>query len=159
LTAEVTDFHFTFDRVIRDLTDELFGHKDLDMAQNIYQVPNKREVAYLSLGWDIRGSVSGFYDNLVGKKISTEVITAHQFPEEWIKTPAQFKTEIITHMNKRCRFDELAKSQHDPATLKVIRNIGTNLTPIREDKIRNLMKHSALLTEVQLRLYCPSLFS
>ncbi|WP_454801426.1 AAA family ATPase [Mucilaginibacter phyllosphaerae] len=30
LTAEVTDFHYTFDRVIRDLTDELFGNKDLD---------------------------------------------------------------------------------------------------------------------------------
>ncbi|WP_454801402.1 patatin-like phospholipase family protein [Mucilaginibacter phyllosphaerae] len=152
-------YNNTFTLLLRTVETFMLRIKNFQMAQNIYQVPNKRQVAYLSLGWDIGGSVSGFYDNLVGKKISTEVTTAHQFPEEWIKTPAQFKAEIITHMNKRCRFDELAKSQHDPATLKIIRNIGTNLTPIREDKIRNLMKHSALLTEVQLRLYCPSLFS
>lgn len=152
-------YNNTFTLLLRTVETFMVRIKNFQMAQNIYQMPNKREVAYLSLSWDIGGSVTGFYDNLVGKKISSDVTTAHQLPDEWVLEPTQFKKEIIAHMNKRCHFDELSNQQQDATDLNIIRNVGTNLTPIKEDKIRKLMKHSAMLTEVQLRLYCPTLFN
>jgi len=152
-------YNNTFTLLLRTVETFMLRIKNFQMAQNIYQIPNKREVAYLSLSWDIESSVTGFYDNLKGKKISSEVINAHQIPVEWIKEHLKFKKEIIEHMSKRCRFDELIKFKQDAKDLNIIRNIGTNLTPIKEDKIRKLMKHSAMLTEVQLRLYCPTLFN
>jgi len=151
-------YNNTFTLLLRTVETFMVRIKNFQMAQNIYQIPNKKEVAYLSLSWDIGGSVVGFYDNLVGKKISGEVATAHQLPADWVLQPTQFKQEIIAHMNKTCHFDELNNLRHDAPDLNVIRSIGTNLTPIKEDKIRKLMKHSAMLTEVQLRLYCPTLF-
>jgi len=152
-------YNNTFTLLLRTVETFMVRIKNFQMAQNIYQIPNKREVAYLSLSWDIAGSVTGFYDNLVGKKIFADVTIAHELPDEWVQMPTQFKKEIIDHMNKRCHFDELSKTQQNATDLNIIRNIGTNLTPIKEDKIRKLMKHSAMLTEVQLRLYCPTLFS
>jgi len=152
-------YNNTFTLLLRTVETFMVRIKNFQMAQNIYQIPNKKEVAYLSLSWDIDGSVTGFYDNLLGKKISVEVTTAHGLPDEWVQMPTQFKRDIINHMNKRCQFDELSKTQQNATDLNIIRNIGTNLTPIKEDKIRKLMKHSAMLTEVQLRLYCPTLFS
>jgi NTE family protein len=152
-------YNNTFTLLLRAVETFMVRIKNFQMAQNIYQIPNKREVAYLSLSWDIGGSVTGFYDNLVGKKISGEVTTAHQLPDEWVKEPLKFKKEIIAHMNERCCFDELNRIQQNDTDLSIIRNIGTNLTPIKEDKIKKLMKHSAMLTEVQLRLYCPTLFN
>ena len=40
----------------------------------------------------------------------------------------------------------------------IARNISTNLTPLTDQEISYLSGHAEVLTEVQVKLYCPSLF-
>ena len=43
--------------------------------------------------------------------------------------------------------------------LNVARNVSTNLKTLSKDQINYLMIHAKSLTELQLRLYCPLIFT
>ncbi len=58
--------------------------KKFQMLDNMYQPghSNKRELAFISLGWDLEKCIPGFVDNLRKNNISQGVIDAHQIPNE-----------------------------------------------------------------------------
>ncbi len=152
-------YNNTFTLLLRTVDTFMVRIKNFQMAQNIFQTPNRREVAYQSLGWDIDNCVSGFYRSLAERKISEEVIKLHKIPQEWINSIVEFKVEIVQHLQKRCNIEQIKSLSLNDGELAVVRNVGTNLTNLPEKIVRNLGRHAADLTEVQLRLYCPTLFT
>jgi len=131
--------------------------KNFQMMQNIYQKPNQREIAYQSLGWDLENCVPGFYNDMVAGNISAAVLTAHQFPQNWIQAPKDFKPQIVQHMEERCQVKSILARALPADRLQKIRNIGTNLTRIKPALVNDMIIHAENLTELQVRLYCPSL--
>lgn len=149
----------TFTLLLRTVDTFMVRIKNFQMAQNIFKIPIKREVAYQSLGWDLENSVPGFFKNLKAGNISNEVIVHHQLKDEWIKSPHKFEKEILVHMENRCLINEIKKHSLNADELISIRSVGTNLKALPEVQVKNLIRHAADLTEIQLRLYCPSLFN
>jgi NTE family protein len=45
------------------------------------------------------------------------------------------------------------------AEKKIARSVGTNLTALSKSQVDCLMKQAECLTELQLKLYCPTLIS
>lgn len=150
-------YNNTFTLLLRTMETFMARIKNFQMMQNIYQVPNKREIAYLSLGWDLENCLPGFYDNLKSGNIVPEVLTTHQLPKEWIKNPGLFKDQILVYIQERCHVNEIIAKGLPKDRLQKIRNIGTNLTPIKRALIVDMITHAENLTELQIRLYCPNL--
>ena len=131
--------------------------KNFQMANNIFLKPNKREVAYQSIGWDLDKCLPGFYENLVKGYLPASVTSAHELPEAWVKEPAKYKEDILKYMDARCHVAEIVARGLDATQLAGIRNIGTNLTPIKEGLVKDMITHAENTTELQVRLYCPSI--
>jgi NTE family protein len=150
-------YNNTFTLLLRTVDTFMARIKNFQMMQNIYQVPNKREIAYLSLGWDLENCLPGFYDNLKTGNIAPVVLAAHQLPEDWIKAPALHKDQITQYMEQRCQVQEILAKALPKDRLQKIRQIATNLTRIKRELVQDMIIHAANLTELQIRLYCPSL--
>jgi NTE family protein len=131
--------------------------KNAQMVTDIYQ-NNKlynKEVAYLSLGWDVENAIPGFIRNLKNGDIPQALIDHHHLDPLWVKDPEKYKSEITDHLEKETGYSQIIKP--DPEEIKIARAVGTNLTPLSKHEIAALMKQAAALTEIQIRLYCPSL--
>lgn len=132
--------------------------KNFQMMQNLYQKATIKEIAYQSLGWEVESCVTGFYDNLVQGNIPKHTLKLHDIPEEYLVNPKDFRTEILEILNKISHVEELGERGLSKDKVEIIRGIGTNLTPIKKELILDMIKYCGNLTEIQLRLYCPSLF-
>lgn len=132
--------------------------KNFQMIQNIYENFSDREIAYQSLGWDLNGCIPGFVDNMISKNINIKVINVHSIPEKWEIDPKQYRAEIENLLHKNCEVESIKAGCLTDEKLNKIRAIGTNLTPLKADLIDDMIIHASKLTELQLRLYCPSLF-
>lgn len=133
--------------------------KNVQMITDVYQnhsLANK-EVAYLSLGWDADNCIPGFVRNLKSGDVPDAVIARHGLKDEWIQHPEQYEKEIAGKLSENIKYETIVKP--DKAELSLARGVGTNLTPLKLPEIRALMKQAAALTEIQIRLYCPSLYS
>lgn len=133
--------------------------KNFQMTQDLYDNTElgKRQIAYLSLGWNLEQCIPGFIDNLAKGKIMQEVIHAHQFKEEWVANPNQYRTELTTYLENEVNYKEIFQRNLKPPQLTIARNVGTNLTPLSKEELTYLAIQAANLTELQVRLYCPTL--
>jgi len=131
--------------------------KSLQFIHNIYlnKSDKKRQIAYFSLGWDVENCVIGFADNLIKGNIIDEVIKAHNIPLSIIDKDK--KDEIIAFMKGVIMYEEIISSNPPPENIDNIRKTGTNLTALSLRRIDELSKFAALLTEIQIKLYCPIL--
>jgi NTE family protein len=116
-----------------------------------------REIAYLSLGWNLEQCIPGFIDNLVKGKITEEVIDAHQFKPEWVADPNRYRKELTTYLENEVNYKVILQRNLKPPQLTIARNVGTNLTPLSKEELTYLAIQAANLTELQVRLYCPTL--
>lgn len=130
--------------------------KKAQMVRNVYDNAStvNREIAYFSLGWDVENCIPGFVRNLEKKQITSGVIKAHELKDEWISDPKRYFTEIENHLKQRVKYDSIPK----PAAKEkqIARSVGTNLISLSKEKIDCLVKQAEALTELQVRLYCPS---
>jgi NTE family protein len=151
-------YNNTFTLLLRTVEIFMGRIKNFQMAQSIYNPQEGREIAYQSIGWDLDNCVKGFYSNLLQNKINPSVLAMHGLRQDWLGDPKRFKAEIIFHMEEICCFEEISKTSLNENQLKAIRNIGTSLSKIPEQLVKDMITHAEILTEVQLRLYCPTLF-
>ena len=128
--------------------------KLLQIMQNLYlnKYVSKKEIAYISLGWDLDKCITGFIQNLRDGKIISSVIEAHCI--DVTDTDAT----IIKHLMSKINYDEIVKQELGIESVRLARNVSTNLTGLSYEKIKALSNHAALQTELQVKLYCPSLF-
>ncbi|AXY76809.1 hypothetical protein D3H65_23670 [Paraflavitalea soli] len=133
--------------------------KNFQMVQDIYDNAANagRQMAYLSLGWNLEQCIPGFIDNLAKGKITEEVIEAHQFKPEWVADPARYRKELTTYLENEVNYKVILQSNLKPPQLTIARNVGTNLTPLSKEELTYLAIQAANLTELQVRLYCPTL--
>ncbi|OOQ60331.1 hypothetical protein [Mucilaginibacter pedocola] len=148
----------TFTLLLRTVETFMVRIKNFQMMQNMYSPGNRREIAYQSLGWDLENCLTGFYDNLKSGNISSELSKAHKLNHEWVEEPYKFKSEILSYISSNCQYEKMSAKFLPDDRLKAIRKIGTNLTTIKKTLIKDMIVHAENLTELQLRLYCPSLF-
>jgi NTE family protein len=133
--------------------------KSFQMVDNIYHNIRaaNRQIAYLSLGWDLDRCITGFADNMEEGLIAQDVINAHQFQPEWIQHPATFRDTIIQHLKQAVGYEAINARNLTAKQLDYARDTSTNLTPLTRERIHCLITHAANLTELQVKLYCPLL--
>lgn len=133
--------------------------KNFQMIQDIYDnaATANRQIAYLSLGWNLEQCIPGFINNLATGKITEEVIEAHQFKAEWVADPNRYRKELTTYLENEVNYKVILQRNLKPPQLTIARNVGTNLTPLSKEELTYLAIQAANLTELQVRLYCPTL--
>jgi NTE family protein len=133
--------------------------KNFQMTEDIYRnaASANRQIAYLSLGWNLEQCIPGFIDNLAGGKITEDVIEAHQFRPEWVADSRRYRKELTTYLENEVNYKVILQRNLKPPQLTIARNVGTNLTPLSKEELTYLAIQAANLTELQVRLYCPTL--
>lgn len=158
--GNIIPFKNTYRNVISLLirTSDIFMDriKNFQMIQLIYNKDNKNEVAYQSLGFDIENSISHFVENIQKGYISDDVIHLHNIQKSDIKNE-KWK-EIIEYLGEKIDYKKIVKNANTKEQLKLARSVGTNLTSLSDAKINALVNHAYVITEIQLQLYCPTLF-
>lgn len=151
-------YNNTFVLLLRTVDTFMGRIKNFQMIQNTYRNKSGREVAYQSLSWDLANCVPGFIFAMKNGNISELTLRLHNLPEDWVKHPAAFEQEIKTRLETSCNVATLTATTLGKDRLKAIRLLSTNLRPIGGTVVDDMILHAANLTEIQLRLYCPSLF-
>jgi len=133
--------------------------KKAQMVSDIYEnaATANREIAYLPLAWDIENCIPGFIRNLGKGYIIASVIEALELRPEWVRQPKEYAAEITAWLEERTGYQKILAAAPTPAEKTIARNTGTNLTSLSKKKVDCLMKQAACLTELQVKLYCPSL--
>jgi len=131
--------------------------KKAQMVRNVYDnaATVNKEIAYFSLGWDMENCISGFITNLEKKQITRSVIEAHQLQQDWINNPQQFKTAITDYLKQRFNYNNIPGPTREEK--EIARHVGTNLVSLSRQQVDCLIKQAEALTELQVKLYCPSL--
>lgn len=135
----------------------MYRIKMQQMVQGIYKntVTVNREITYCPLKWDVENCVSGFASNMVKNLVPKETLLQHKFEDDWLSDPKRYKEEIIAYLERRIKYDEISKPTESEQ--KIARSVGTNLTKLSKSQIDALILQAEAITEVQVRLYCPSL--
>jgi NTE family protein len=131
--------------------------KKAQMAQDVYDNADgmAKQVAYFSLGWDVENCIPGFVRNLSQQQVPASVIATLQLKQEWVDDPKRFEKEIIDYLELKTGYKNIIKPTAEER--KVARCVGTNLTALSKEQVDCLMKQAAVLTELQVKLYCPSI--
>lgn len=131
--------------------------KKSQMVRNVYDNAStvNKQIAYFSLGWDVENCIPGFITNLEKKQITQAVIEAHQLKPEWVANPKQYENEITNYLKSRTQYNAIPKPTAEEK--QIARGVGTNLTALSKQKVDCLIKQAEALTELQVKLYCPSL--
>lgn len=133
--------------------------KNFQMMKSLYQ-PAKatgQQIAYLSLGWEFDQSIPGFVRNLEADQIHPQTLQYFNIPKDWIDDVEKFREDIIDFIEKKISFKEMKSNAPSKSELEIARGVGTNLTKLKQKQIDALMKHAAIMTEIQVKLYCPHL--
>ncbi|MBX9785512.1 MAG: hypothetical protein K2X48_19695 [Chitinophagaceae bacterium] len=129
------------------------------MVEDVYE--NKetvnRQIAYLSLAWDAEKCIPGFIDNLIKNQITDSVIKALGLKQEWVNEPKNYIQEITEYLKIKTSYN--SRNFPNAEEEKIARTVGTNLTSLSKTQLDCLMKQAECLTELQVKLYCPSLLN
>ena len=155
-------FRHNFSNIITLLirTSDIFMHrtKNVQMIQNLYlnkEIYNK-EITYFSLGWNIENCIEGFITNLLNDRIVDSVVEALEIPKLMIE--AKERDQLREYVKERIRYSQILPKLPTRQEIKIARSVETDLHSLSKEQIDCLMKQSMVLTELQLKLYCPSLF-
>ncbi len=129
--------------------------KNFQIILGLYKnvVTSDKQIAYVSLGWNISDSIPEFVRSLEGKAILQRVIDAHKIPPGLL---SPFNAEkICAHLRDVVGYADIHSRMQNDGSLNVARNVGTNLTALSDAEINSLISHAELLTELQIKLYIP----
>lgn len=115
---------------------------------------DKKEITYLSLSWRVENCIEGFFNNLKNGNISDELITLHDIESEVKKGDYE---AIQAKVKRNINYEKMLKSKPSKEEIELANSIKTNLTSLSRKQIQALIDHAASLTEVQLKLYHPSI--
>lgn len=154
---KVSTYQNTIGLLIR--TSDLFMNriKNFQMRQNIFNTTKSknREIAYQSLGWDHNSCLKGCIDGIINGHVQQTIIDAHGITIEEIN--AKDNNAIEKKIQINLQYDNLTRLMPSENETELARNVSTNLKALSELEIIALSKHAEMLTELQVKLYCPSL--
>lgn len=132
--------------------------KNAQLAQDVFNNAGtaNKQIAYISLGWDVENCIPGFIRNLADGQITESVILRHQLKPEWVANPKEYEAVIKAYLEERLQYDRIVKPS--VGDKKIARTVGTNLTALSKKQVDCLISQAEALTELQVKLYCPGLF-
>lgn len=132
--------------------------KNMQMIDLLYDsIESKnREIAYHSLGWDFNKSIDEFIRSMKNNQILDHVWQSHGITKQEIEENDW--DQIKTKLTESIRYESIIKNANTIDQYEIAREVGTNLTPLSDNQIEALINHAYVMTELQLKLYCPSLF-
>lgn len=159
--GNIMPYRSKFNNTIKLLTrtSEVFMNriKNFQLIQNFYNdiSKNKKEIAYQSLGWDIENSIPEFIRNLKNGLILDRVLDDHKISKKEID---EGKWDVIKDkLEKSTRYSDIIINAPSKRELNIARSVKTNLTALRDEQINALVKQARAMTELHIRLYCPSI--
>jgi NTE family protein len=149
----------TLQLLLRTVNLFMYRIKAAQMVQNIYRnvQGGAKPIAYFSLGWRIQNAIPGFFRNMCDGQVIKEVVDAHCFQPDWINNPKNYEKEIIQHLEAQVGYAAIAKRDLTDEQWDIARRTGTNLTALPQERLSYLVRHAENFTELQVKLYCPSL--
>lgn len=131
--------------------------KNVQMMKDVYQNYQfeKREIAYQSLGWSVKKCIPGFIDNLKEGLILDSLLKYHGITKKEVKDK-QWE-EIENKLKKSVDYEKILLESPTDKELKIARAVSTNLKTLSDEQINSLIKQASSMTEIQVKLYCPSL--
>lgn len=130
--------------------------KNMQMIELLYDsIEHKdREVAYQSLGWDPQNSIREFTRSLFKGGILEHVWKSHGITAVEIKNKEE--EVIVDKLRKSVGYEKIIAHANTPQQTSLARSVGTNLTPLSDAKVNALINHAFVMTELQVKLYCPT---
>lgn len=140
-------------------TVELFMNriKMFQMMINLYrgEKSNHRNIAYVTLGWDLHNLVAGFVQNIRNGNINHEILHAHGLDQEILSTASD--DDIKRSLAEKIGLDKILLKCPSTKQVKLARSVTTNLTALTADKIEALSLYAEVMSEIQVKLYLPEL--
>lgn len=140
--------------------------KRFQRCQNIYSKANNNRYAYVPLEWDVEEKlIDGFVRNIKDGNIVDSLYSQHKISDDDIRklwNPDKeisynaYKNIVVTLKNS-IGWEQLCQRLPNKKDSTTARSVGTNLTKLKLKKIESLIKHSEILTEIQVRLYLPEI--
>lgn len=126
---------------------------------NLYrgETSTRKLIAYMSLGWEFKELVKGFVDNVKGGNVPESTRNHFGLTDDLIEKTS--KSDLIGIMNKAIGIDEILTRVPSVLQIKTARAVGTNLTALSESQITSLSLFAEVMTEIQIKLYCPKLLT
>lgn len=145
--------------LIRTVDLFMFRIKASQMQKNVYNNVKdvRREIAYISLGWELKNVISGFIKNLQDGNIMPSLCTMHNLDPTWVADPDNYIEEITQKLQQNTGYDKIIIRDLTPAEWLAAKSVGTNLTALSTNETNLLIRHAENMTELQVKLYCPSL--
>jgi NTE family protein len=158
LSSEIS-FRNTVALLIRTVDVFMYRIKTMQMVEHIYQnvIEKHKPIAYFSLGWEIKKLIPGFVNALEEKLVLPEVIAAHQLQPQWVAQPKVYEAQIKQHLEQRIGYAAVEARNLSDDEWKLAKGTGTNLTSLSTKRIDCLIRHAENLTELQTKLYCPTI--
>ncbi len=126
--------------------------KNLQFIRDVYG--KSKEIAYFSLDWEYSRCVLEFVNAAKKEQVPQHVLAHHGLTREVLEKPFAEINELIRN---KIDFKSIVKNALDEPQIEKISRISTNLTALSKEKIELLSKHGEILTELQIKLYCPTL--
>jgi len=157
--SNTISFRNTIALLIRTVDVFMYRIKTMQMVEYIYQnvIEKHKPIAYFSLGWEIKKLIPGFIKGMENKLVLPEVMAAHQLLPEWIQRPKKYEDEIKKHLEQKVGYAAVEARNLTEDEWNLAKDTGTNLTSLTVKRTDCLIRHAANLTELQIKLYCPTI--
>ena len=131
--------------------------KNIQFVQNV--ILNKhlasREIAYFSLWYNPNDSIYHFVDLLKKEVIADSVLESHGLTKDFVK--AKSTDELIDYMKEKIEYGRVKLNFPTEKEMQIAKKVGTGLSPLKNKKVEALIKIAEALTEIQIKLYFPTL--
>lgn len=131
--------------------------KSLQFIRDVYS--KKNEIAYFSLDWDYETCIKNFVRSIEEEKVIETTINFHGFTELYLKDIKKYRKILIEEVKAKIDFVKIIEEKLTAEEVGEISRIPTGLSAFTEKKINLLSRHAEILTEIQIKLYCPTLIN
>ncbi|TDX11230.1 patatin-like phospholipase family protein [Flavobacterium sp. S87F.05.LMB.W.Kidney.N] len=126
--------------------------KNLQFIRDVYSAD--KEIAYFSLNWKYKSCLVEFVRAAKNNQISQIVLDYHEVDEDKLNLSIE---ELYDYLSKKIGLTEIIKNGLIDEQIDEISRVGTNLTALKKETITRLSTHGEVLTEILIKLYCPTL--
>lgn len=126
--------------------------KNLQFIRDVYSAD--KEIAYYSLDWQYHLCLVEFVKAIRNNFISKDILEYHKIDASLLN---EKNDEIVAYLSRKINYDEITKNALTTFEIEEISKISTNLTALTDTQIDLLTRHGSVLTELQIKLYCPNL--
>lgn len=131
--------------------------KLFQMMNSLYRkkaADQKDEIAYVTLGWNVNDLLPGFVRNVRAGNVATTVLLAHGIDDRVL---AMNDEGFRNYIGDKIGIDSLLTRLISPTSIELARSVSTNLTALSNEQVESLAQYADLMTELQIRLYAPSI--